>query len=271
MKRIEIFFKACAAVLCVALACSLAGSCSVIEDRDGCPNWLTLDFSRCSGIASEASDSLWWEGGQAAESFVLAESGYERTYVVRRGAVSVLAWMNAGSLGVSGGKSRIAQGHQSPELWVFSCDTLAEGEETRVVVRPHKRFCRLRVVFPSFDRGDSLFRAVVTSTSCGEYLGTGSAVKGDFSFSPVIGADGEFGLRLPVQGFGDLSLAVYGADGSLACSYDLSAVLSERGYDWSAMDLADVTVSLILGGADVSVTVGDWYDGGDVIPDSDRR
>lgn len=270
MNNIFNFFKLSAAIIAGILGASvLSTSCSVIEDRDGCPNWLTLDFGRCRDLASEASDSLLWQGGMASETFVLGDVGYKRTYTVERGPVSIFAWMNTYGMTVSSGKSMIGYGHQSPEFWTFSCDTTAEGESMTVVVNPHKRFCRLRVRFSGFDTADSLYRADVTSTSCGEYLSSMSAVKGDFHFSQTIGADGEFGLRLPVQGFGDLTLNFYDADGKLVNTFDLSAILDRYDYDWTVKDLEDITITLLMNGGSVNVIVGDWYDGGDIIPESD--
>ena len=266
-------------------------SCSIKEDRDGCPCWMAVDLSKVaesrwkspevqSNIDYHSVTKSLKSRQHLAESVVLRLRGnsdedaikyeYQVTeevkvssgaleYEVPRGAVGVSAVALGreipGQAGYDGDEIRIPVGEQMDSLYGFFKIYHTRCESVLCDVDLHKEFCTV-----SFTLGDEGYSSPYDIEVWGNVVGVSAwdlmPVKGDFRYAPVQ-KNGVYQVRVPRQVDNSLELVML-EDSEIVDRLPLGEYIVRSGYDWTAEDLADVNVALDLEMQQVMITVSGW-------------
>ena len=269
----------------------LLSSCSVKEDRSGCPCWMTVDLSdvaesrwklpkvQSCAEYQEVTNSL--ESRQhIAESVVLRLRGnsdedevdysYQVTEAVRAGVgaleyevprgsvgVSAVAFGNEipGQAGYDGDEIRIPVGEQMDSLYGFFKMYHTRCESVLCDVELHKEFCTV-----SFTLGEDGYTSPYDIEVWGNVAGVSAwdlmPVLGVFRYAPMQ-KNGVYQVRVPRQVDNSLELVML-EDSEIVDRLPLGEYIARSGYDWTAEDLADVNVVLDLEMQQVMITVSGW-------------
>ena len=273
-------------------------SCSIKEDRDGCPCWMMVEMPdlvgqdgtvvlRLRGNSDE--DAVDYEY-QVTEAVRVDVGALE--YEVPRGSVGVSAvafgneipgragydGLKAGydgeRAGYDGDEIRVPVGEQMDSLYGFFKMYHTRCESILCDVELHKEFCTV-----SFTLGEDGYSSPYRIEVWGNVAGVSAwdliPVKGDFRYAPVQ-KNGVYQVRVPRQEDNSLELVMVempdqvghdgrspvgaGDDGerTVVDRLPLGEYIARSGYDWTAEDLADVNVALDLEMQQVMITVSGW-------------
>ena len=272
-------------------------SCSIKEDRDGCPCWMAVEMPeqvghdggqvdnddcvvlRLRGNSDEDEVGYSYQVTEAVKPDVGALE-----YEVPRGSVGVSAVALGneipgqagydGIIGYDGDEIRIPVGEQMDSLYGFFKMYHTRCESVLCDVDLHKEFCTV-----SFTLGDEGYSSPYDIEVWGNVAGVSAwdlmPVKGDFRYAPVQ-KNGVYQVRVPRQVDNSLELVMVempdqvghdgrspvgaGDDGerTVVDRLPLGEYIVRSGYDWTAEDLADVNVALDLEMQQVMITVSGW-------------
>ena len=226
-----------------------ACSCSVKEERDRCPCVLALELSDL----------------QVTPVMLNVKAGeYAHTEVVHRDTVVVLqvpkgeAAVSAvgGAMAEGDGSIRIPEGEEAPALYLFHTGLELSDEQLVLPVVLHKQFCRLELVFKGPPGYGPPFEAEVEGFQCG-WLSDGTPMPGTFRKRLLPGPDGTTALRLPRQGDDSLLMHIVFSDRTVR-TFALGQYIAATGYDWSAPDLADLTLTVDISVTSVTISTDAW-------------
>ena len=248
MKPLEVISMICCLMSCL--------SCSVKEDRAICPCRLILDFSGNDTVSVRSAQLL----VNASEGFCLADTVICEDFVseymvsVPRGEVNVQAWYGGDVFVERDEGLKIPYGEDCPEVYMDFFNVEADGEETRHEVRMTKNHCRTTIYVKTEE--EFPYRLLVKGDVDG-YEPDGSPSYGSFMYELEL-SDAMIGqVTLPRQRDESLFLEVWDK-GSVLKVFTLGRYISATGYDWSAEDLEDLTLSLDYTHNLIGITIGDW-------------
>ena len=273
-------------------------SCSIKEDRDGCPCWMTVEMPGQAGHDGEkvGQDGRSPVGAVDDGSVVLRLRGnsdedavdyeYQVTEAVRvdvgaleyevpRGSVGVSAVAFGNEMpdragydglkaGYDGDEIRVPVGEQMDSLYGFFKMYHTRCESVLCDVELHKEFCTV-----SFTLGDDGYISPYDLEVWGNVAGVSAwdlmPVLGEFRYAPMQ-KNGVYQVRVPRQVDNSLELVMLeipdqvGYDGGrvVVDRLPLGEYIARSGYDWTAEDLADVNVALDLEMQQVMITVSGW-------------
>ena len=261
----------------------LLSSCSVKEDRSGCPCWMTVEMPDMVGHDGGQVDNddcvvLRLRGNSDEDevdySYQVTESvrvdAEVLEYEVPRGSVgvSVIEMPDRvgydGIVGYDGDEIRIPVGEQMDSLYGYFRMFYTRCESVLCDVELHKEFCTV-----SFTLGDEGYVSPYDLEVWGNVAGVSAwdlmPLEGDFRFAPSP-EDGVYRVRVPRQLDASLELVMLempdqvGHDGERAVvdRLPLGEYIARSGYDWAAEDLADVHIALDMEKQQVMITVSDW-------------
>ena len=266
-------------------------SCSIKEDRDGCPCWMTVEMSDLVGQDGRSPVGAGDDGcvvlrlrGNSDEDAVDYE--YQVTEAVRVDVGALEYEVPRGSVGVSAvafgnetpgragydGKSawydgdeiRVPVGEQMDSLYGFFKMYHTRCESVLCDVELHKEFCTV-----SFTLGEDGYSSPYDIEVLGNVAGVSAwdlmPVQGEFRYAPIQ-KNGVYQVRVPRQVDNSLELVMLeipdqvGYDGErvVVDRLPLGEYIARSGYDWTAEDLADVNVALDLEMQQVMITVSGW-------------
>ena len=239
-----------------ALLIVAAVGCSVKEDRTVCPCVMSLDFSGLDTAVIESVNVLAMSAdGIVFSDCVMADAfdhRYERN--VPHGLLQVNVW--CGDKGMAGKDCllRIPYGVECPPVYLdsFVADTRVEYFHKRVDL--YKNHCRLTVEMQ--DRSQLPYCLTFKGGVDG-YDIDGIPSSGDFSCVAFPVDEGLAQVVLPRQTDSSLLLEVDDQAPHLK-TFAVGEYLSASGYDWSAENLADVTVVLDYSMTVISISVAEW-------------
>ena len=273
-------------------------SCSIKEDRDGCPCWMTVEMPGQAGHDGEkvGQDGRFPVGAGDDGCVVLRLRGnsdedavdyeYQVTEAVRVDVGALEYEVPRGSVGVSavafgnetpgragydgkragydGDEIRVPVGEQMDSLYGFFKMYHTRCESVLCDVELHKEFCTV-----SFTLGEDGYTSPYRIEVWGNVAGVSAwdlmPLDGDFRFAPSL-ENGVYQVRVPRQVDNSLELVMLEIPGQVG--YDGERVVVDRlplgeyiarsGYDWTAEDLDDVNVALDLEMQQVMITVSGW-------------
>ena len=224
-------------------------ACSVKENRDACPCTLILGISDLpvSPVVVE----------------VVGEKG-TYTQIVHADTVLVLSvpkgeWTVSavgGALAEPGGGVKIPPGEEAVPLYLFHAVVPATGEQIMLPVLLRKQFCALELVFSGPPGYGPPFEVEVEG-NVGGWNRDGSPAEGSFSRRILPGSDGHASLRLPRQGDDSLLMHVVFSD-RVVRTFALGSYIAAAGYDWTAPDLADLTLHIDISVTSVTISTDLW-------------
>ena len=268
-------------------------SCSIKEDRDRCPCWMTVDLSDVAESrwkSPEVQSNIEHQDvikspesrSNVAENVLLRLRGnsdedevdyaFKMTETVNTEVGALEYEVPRGSIGVSviempdrvghdviagydGDEIRIPVGEQMDSLYGFFKMYHTRCESVLCDVDLHKEFCTV-----SFTLGDEGYSSPYDIEVWGNVAGVSAwdlmPVKGDFRYAPVQ-KNGVYQVRVPRQEDNSLEMVMLDDD-DIVDSLPLGEYIARSGYDWTAEDLADVNVALDLEMQQVMITVSGW-------------
>lgn len=252
----------------------LLSSCSLKEDRSGCPCWMAVEMPeqvghdggqvdnddcvvlRLRGNSDEDEVGYSYQVTEAVKPDVGALE-----YEVPRGSVGVSVigmpdWVgHDGIVGYDGDEIRIPVGEQMDSLYGFFRMFYTRCESVLCDVELHKEFCTV-----SFTLGDDGYVSPYDLEVWGNVAGVSAwdlmPLEGDFRFTPSP-EDGVYRVRVPRQVDNSLELVML-EDSEIVDRLPLGEYIARSGYDWAAEDLADVHVALDMEKQQVMITVSGW-------------
>ena len=273
-------------------------SCSIKEDRDGCPCWMTVEMPGQAGHDGEkvGQDGRFPVGAGDDGTVVLRLRGnsdedavdyeYQVTEAVRvdvgaleyevpRGSVGVSAVAFGNEIpgragydglkaGYDGDEIRVPVGEQMDSLYGFFKMYHTRCESVLCDVELHKEFCTV-----SFTLGEDGYSSPYHIEVWGNVAGVSAwdlmPVQGEFRYAPMQ-KNGVYQVKVPRQVDNSLELVMLeipdqvGYDGERAVvdRLPLGEYIARSGYDWTAEDLDDVNVALDLEMQQVMITVSGW-------------
>ena len=264
-------------------------SCSIKEDRDGCPCWMMVEMPGQAGYDGEkvGHDGRSPVGAGDDGCVVLRLRGnsdedavdyeYQVTEAVRvdvgaleyevpRGSVGVSAvafgneipgraGYDGKSAGYDGDEIRVPVGEQMDSLYGFFKMYHTRCESVLCDVELHKEFCTV-----SFTLGEEGYSSPYRIEVWGNVAGVSAwdlmPVQGEFRYAPMQ-KNGVYQVRVPRQEDNSLELVMV-EDSEIVDRLPLGEYIARSGYDWTAEDLADVNVALDLEMQQVMITVSGW-------------
>ena len=261
----------------------LLSSCSVKEDRSGCPCWMAVEMPEQVGHDGGQVDNddcvvLRLRGNSDEDevdyAFKMTETVNTEVgaleYEVPRGSVgvSVIGMPDRvghdGIAGYDGDEIRIPVGEQMDSLYGFFRMFYTRCESVLCDVELHKEFCTA-----SFTLGEDGYTSPYDIEVWGNVAGVSAwdlmPLKGKFRYAPVQ-KNGVYQVRVPRQEDNSLEMVMLempdqvGHDGErvVVDRLPLGEYIARSGYDWTAEDLADVNVALDLEMQQVMITVSGW-------------
>ena len=231
-------------------------SCSVKEDRSDCPCLLILDLEAVRTTFPEAQLLLSVNmDGKCVVTDSLKVADVEGLYEmeVPKGVLNLNVWSEEAITYVSDGQLNIPLGDDCPQVRMYSETLDVRNLDSRKVdVRLCKNHCLLTIDFMDGFGQEEEFVTGVRGNVDG-YSDDGKPRNGyffHFMSSPMK-------LVLPRQN--DASLRLDLMDGSgLLKSFALGNYLTMSGYDWTAQDLQDASVTVDFAYTKITVSVGAW-------------
>ena len=239
-------------------------SCSVLEDRSGCPCRLSIHVTCPEAAVPPDSLSLLLVSGSSFElrSHALPPAGLRIEMLVskQKGGTDILA---AACPGNSGGFTangfEIPLGSDCPPgllLGVSHADT--DAEEAICWMNLYKHVCRLTLKLKAGEEAFP-FRVRLQGDVAG-FSPSGALLEGAYSFDlPAFDASGQASAGIPRQppDGGSLRLEILFSDEVLR-SFALGEIMVRGGYDWTVPDLADASLELDYARTLLTLRSGSW-------------
>ena len=228
-------------------------SCSIKEDRDGCPCWMTVEMP--DRVGHDGSVVLRLRGNSDEDAVDYAYKVSESI----KADVGILEYeVPRGSVGVSVVNSArlvVPVGEQMDSLYGFFKPYHTRCESVRSEVKLHKEFCTV-----SFTLVDEHYESPYDIEVRGNVSGVSpwdlAPMNGIFKYAPVA-EEGVYQVRVPRQVDASLEMVLL-SNQEIVSRLPLGEYIIRSGYDWTATDLSDVSVALDLEKQQVMVTVSGW-------------
>ena len=237
-------------VVLPALAVLVMGAGCIKEDRSECPCRLFLDFTDVD-TSSIASADILMTSEEGFEFVDVVESGYFADYMIKVPShqISLQVLAGAGHCLSSDMSVVIPYGEECPKLFRHESVINADSEVVKERIRLRKNHCVLTILA----EGDGQeFTGLVLKGNVAGYDMTGKPLRGDFEFALE-----EDTAVLPRQVDDSLMLELQDSKGN-RISFSLGRYIEASGYDWSAPELDDVTVTLDYALTEVRLNVDGW-------------
>ena len=249
-----------------------SASCSLKEDRDGCPCHLIIDLDNAVGNGN--ADIFIFQDGEEVLTDNVIPADYPEGYRYEAGRrpASVTVIQGQKENIINGGRLVIKNGNDADRLFLYN-ETLQCGSETvRAVADLHKNWTTLEISLAAEAGEDSPagnVRIDISGGICGMDLRNGSPVRGDFQCIARLADSGfaVYAVNLPRQiSSEDEILIAVSRNGKELFSCDISEAISKTGFDWSKPDLDDIRLRLDYISALFDVEIAEW----ETSPESDK-
>ncbi|MCI7635272.1 MAG: hypothetical protein MSS78_06400 [Bacteroidales bacterium] len=249
-----------------------SASCSLKEDRDGCPCHLIIDLDNAVGNGN--ADIFIFQDGEEvlADNVVPADYPEGYRHEVRRRPASATVIQGLEESVLNGGRLVIRDGNDADRLFLYN-ETLQCGSETvRAAADLHKNWTTLEISLAAEEDEDSPagnVRIDISGGICGMDLRNGAPVRGDFQCIARLADSGfaVYAVNLPRQiSSEDEILIAVSRNGKELFSCDISEAISRTGFDWNKPDLDDIRLRLDYISASVNVEISEW----ETSPESDK-
>ena len=248
-------------LLPILLAAGL-GSCSVKEDRLGCPCLLELDVS--GGELDRDVFSVWEQGLELCDTLRLENGNASYECEIPKGRPTLAVWSGEDRCVRAGTCLTVPEGSEMDEIYAWSeqVDSRAESISRKASLHRQFAYIHLTVAFQSGEESPFLLRL------CGNVAGLDlrslAPVTGGFavSFLPVVGDYHR--ICVPRQKDDSLVLEFRSRSDPQADPegiFPLGERIRDAGYDWNAPDLSDIYVDLDYVRAGISVRIEEWKKG----------
>ena len=225
-------------------------SCSIKEDREVCPCYLTV-VRPDSGAGAQGKLYWYLAAGDYGLEGMLEGEEQACDIEVPRTVLRLIA-----VTGISGGLSeksgfRIGEKESYPPVYYYKTDLDTRRNSLRDTIRLHKNYCNISI---GGDISDNL-TYMLAGSSCG-FDWDGNILEGHFSSQFSLQGTA-FCCRVPRQADSSLRLDIFRSE-ELLRSFPIGDIIAESGYDWTAEDLDDIEIRLDYQATGVDFTVNGW-------------
>ena len=272
MKILKHFRSASAKTGIFMAIVTAAASCSLKEDRDGCPCHLIIGLDNAVGNGN--ADIFIFQDGEEVltDNVVPADypEGYRHEAGRRPASVTVIQGLKENI--INEGRLVIKNGNDADRLFLYN-ETLQCGSETVMAAADlHKNWTTLEISLAAEAGEDSPagnVRIDISGGICGMDLRNGAPVRGDFQCIARLADSGfaVYAVNLPRQiSSEDEILIAVSRNGKELFTCDISEAISRTGFDWSKPDLDDIRLRLDYISALFDVEIAEW----ETSPESDK-
>lgn len=272
MKILKHFRSASAKTGIFMAIVTASASCSLKENRDGCPCHLIIGLDNAVGNGN--ADIFIFQDGEEVLTDNVVPADYPEGYrcEVRRRPASATVIQGLEESVLNGGRLVIRDGNDADRLFLYN-ETLQCGSETVMAAADlHKNWTTLEISLAAEAGEDSPagnVRIDISGGICGMDLRNGAPVRGDFQCIARLADSGfaVYAVNLPRQiSSEDEILIAVSRNGKELFSCDISEAISRTGFDWSKPDLDDIRLRLDYISALFDVEIAEW----ETSPESDK-
>ena len=272
MKILKHFRSASAKTGIFMAIVTASASCSLKEDRDGCPCHLIIGLDNAVGNGN--ADIFIFQDGEEVLADNVVPADYPEGYrcEVRRRPASATVIQGLEESVLNGGRLVIRDGNDADRLFLYN-ETLQCGSETVMAAADlHKNWTTLEISLTAEAGEDSPagnVRIDISGGICGMDLRNGAPVRGDFQCIARLADSGfaVYAVNLPRQiSSEDEILIAVSRNGKELFTCDISEAISRTGFDWSKPDLDDIRLRLDYISALFDVEIAEW----ETSPESDK-
>ena len=272
MKFFKSFCSAPAKTGLLIAIVTASASCSLKEDRDGCPCHLIIGLDNAVGNGN--ADIFIFQDGEEVLADNVVPADYPEGYrcEVRRRPASVTVIQGLKENIIHEGRLVIKNGNDADRLFLYN-ETLQCGSETVMAAADlHKNWTTLEISLAAEAGEDSPagnVRIDISGGICGMDLRNGAPVRGDFQCIARLADSGfaVYAVNLPRQiSSEDEILIAVSRNGKELFTCDISEAISRTGFDWSKPDLDDIRLRLDYISALFDVEIAEW----ETSPESDK-
>lgn len=253
-----------AGVVALSLALQLS-ACSVKEDRQACPCFLTLDFSgvdrqELARQGLETMEVLVTDGDGSADyqAWELSERVDEYGVPVSRSGVDIMVVSKDGGRCDADSGLAIEEGEECPVIYMSSGHYVFDADEAGLAVTLHKNYCVITVhIKSSYGIPERPFMIEVDGEVDG-YSPDGAPREGPFHSLSAPSLDGLCSIKVPRQRDSSLWLVVDFLDSSEIRTFPIGEYIAESGYDWTAEDLENISVEMDFSRTGVETAISKW-------------
>ena len=248
--------KATSSILLMAVL--LTASCSIREERAGCPCRLEIGLDPFSPLARQVSVGV-WDGPDRWQETVPASGTYVRE--ITKGIFTVSTWSGQRSGRLSGSQFSVPPRAEPDSLHVFTTTLDCQDEVCRITATPHKQYCHVTLRLVREKDVPYPYQLYVESECCGIDLRDLSPLSGEHIFPVREAPDGHMGFNLLRHNPGaDIALAIYDRT-QRADVLPIGDWIREIGYDWEEEDLKDITLDIDYARQRVWIALAGWEPG----------
>lgn len=254
------FINAIKRIFLLALLIQVLPSCSIKENREGCPCTLTLDLSRCP-----IGQTVTIIGGSPDHAFSrtvkVSKDSTSIKQSVSKGEVHICAYSGIAEMVPFNDVLTILTGKESDRILMSTYDILCKGESAVDTLRLHKQYAEITVRFT--DSVDEVFpyEILAKGSISGIDIVSLAPTYGQFEFKPT--AEGEFGrefrFRVPRQKGNSLTLEIWQGDRFLS-TINLGEEINKNGFNWNKEDLDDISIEMNYSHSEMNIQIIDWQD-----------
>lgn len=248
MKFIEVLLAHCC-LLCLV-------GCSVKEDRAGCPCHLLLDMDEVDKSVVEYA-AVFLTGSDGFVFKELIDSQYftgDYCIDVPKGPVTLWVSYGAGEEGAGPHGVIVQPGEEFPCIYMHCSHIDATGDYVREPVDMVKNHCNITVCL--YSGMEFPYRLEIKGNVNG-YCLDGTLSEGEFCYRMELGDGGVCDVCVPRQSDDSLRLELSDDTGVIRV-LALGEYISASGYDWTAKNLKDLTVSLDYSLTGMTIVVEGW-------------
>lgn len=248
--------------LCLAFTiCAALCSCTVKEDRVGCPCHLDIYVEDSRLYTDRLAISGWSAEGERLFIDRIAPDDYPDAYdrKVGKSYLSVCAYGGQQRMSLKGDRLTIPEGSGCDRIWAYRSDIInATGERAEAHLWLHKQYAELSVRMDrlTMEIGDITLR--VTGNVNGMDIRTLEAMNGPFSCFAGMDKEMNHTVCLPRQYDDSLKMEIY-INGVLERTVALGELITATGYSWAKEDLDDIFITLGLYlQSTVTISINSW-------------
>lgn len=249
-----------------------AASCTVKENREVCPVYVTVLTDRYIQVGQESGMVTFSASTilQRDEINFLDYQGMGYTWPCPKdfARVSVLSGTVNGKF--SDGIYFIPPGRSGDRVWAYSESFSVNADEYVIDAIPHKQYCLVKFMFGESPIAPAVYpwRFRIKADCSGMNIYTLEPVEGDYSCPVGPNAVGEWYGVIPRQHENNMKLEIVlpnedsEFDGRVDYVIDLGRRFADAGYDWTEEDLKDMVVKVGFTELDVSLEIVPWLEDG---------
>lgn len=233
-------------------------ACSIREDRSSCPCRLELDLQAFAAFSPNVTVVI-WEGPSAGRDTPGTDKPFIRE--LSKGFFDASVWTGAKSGSLTGSRLELPMEVPPDSLRLHRIRLDCRGETCRIRANPFRQYARitLNVVMKAGETYPCRIR--VESDYQGLDLRDLHPIPGRHAFSVNSQEEGHFIFDLLRHGTDtNIRLEVWKEE-ALIASLPFAEWLRAVGYDWEALDLIPVNLSLDYEHRTIRVSIAGWEEG----------